>query len=79
VGSIATELPADRVRVAESGIRGPDDIESLLQAGYDGFLVGEHLVRAEDPEAAVRELVGLGHGDPASSEGFAGTGGDGHG
>ena len=79
VKSIATELPADRVRVAESGIRGPDDVESLLQAGYDGFLVGEHLVRAEDPEAAVRELVGLGHGDPASSEGFAGTGGDGHG
>jgi indole-3-glycerol phosphate synthase len=60
---MAAELPADRVRVAESGIHGPDDIRRLRAAGYDGFLVGEHLVRSEDPEAAVRELIGQGHGD----------------
>jgi indole-3-glycerol phosphate synthase len=78
VQAIAAELPADRIRVAESGVRGPRDLERLHAAGYDGFLVGEHLVRAEDPEQAVRELVGHGHGDPASQEGFAGTGGDGN-
>jgi indole-3-glycerol phosphate synthase len=58
VESIAAELPADKVRVAESGIRGPADLERLSGAGYDGFLVGEHLVRSEDPEEAVRELLG---------------------
>jgi indole-3-glycerol phosphate synthase len=58
VESMAAELPADRVRVAESGIHGPGDIERLRRAGYDGFLVGEHLVRSENPEAAVRNLLG---------------------
>ena len=57
VESIAAELPADRVRVAESGIHGAADLQWLRKAGYDGFLVGEHLVRAEDPEEAVRELL----------------------
>ena len=58
VESIVAELPTDRVRVAESGIRGPEDLERLRAAGYDGFLVGEHLVRAEDPEEEVRNLLG---------------------
>jgi indole-3-glycerol phosphate synthase len=58
VESIAAELPADRVRVAESGIRGPGDLDRLHAAGYDGFLVGEHLVRSDDPESAVRALLG---------------------
>jgi indole-3-glycerol phosphate synthase len=58
VESIASELPTDRVRVAESGINGPDDLDRLRGAGYDGFLVGEHLVRSEDPEQEVRNLLG---------------------
>ena len=58
VESIAAKLPADRVRVAESGIRGPGDLDRLRAAGYDGFLVGEHLVRSDDPESAVRTLLG---------------------
>ncbi len=63
VAEMADRLPADRVRVAESGIRGPDDLGRLHRAGYDAFLVGERLVRAEDPESAVRELLGHGYGD----------------
>ena len=58
VEAMASELPADRVRVAESGIHGAGDLQRLSGAGYDAFLVGEHLVRAEDPEAAVRALLG---------------------
>jgi indole-3-glycerol phosphate synthase len=57
VESMVSDLPADRVRVAESGIHGPEDLARLRNAGYDGFLVGEHLVRAADPEEAVRELL----------------------
>lgn len=63
VEEMAGQLPADRVRVAESGIHGPEDLGRLHRAGYDAFLVGEHLVRASDPEAAVRELIGHGRGD----------------
>jgi indole-3-glycerol phosphate synthase len=58
VESIATQLPTDRVRVAESGIHGQKDLERLRAAGYDGFLVGEHLVRSENPEQEVRNLLG---------------------
>lgn len=57
VEAMADELPADRVRVAESGIHGPGDLQRLHAAGYDAFLVGEHLVRAEDPTAAVSDLL----------------------
>jgi indole-3-glycerol phosphate synthase len=60
VEELAARLPANRVRVAESGITGPADIERLGAAGYDAFLIGEHLVRADDPECALRRLRGAG-------------------
>jgi indole-3-glycerol phosphate synthase len=56
VETMAAELPSDRVRVAESGIHDAADVARLHRAGYDAFLVGEHLVRAEDPGAALRGL-----------------------
>ena len=57
VESMAVELPPDRLRVAESGIHDAADIVRLHRAGYDAFLVGQHLVRAEDPAAALRGLL----------------------
>ena len=49
--------------LAESGIKGPGDIERLQNAGYDGFLIGEHLVRAQDPVGALRRLrIGVDEG-----------------
>ena len=54
---MVSDLPSNRVRVAESGIHGPRDLEMLANAGYDAFLIGEHLVRSDDPEAAVRGLL----------------------
>jgi indole-3-glycerol phosphate synthase len=50
-------IPADRLAVAESGIKKPDDIRRLQQAGYHAFLVGEALLRAPDPAAATRVLL----------------------
>ena len=58
VEELGSSLPEDRVRVAESGIKGPDDIRRLQSAGYDAFLIGEHLVRADDPERALSRLRG---------------------
>jgi indole-3-glycerol phosphate synthase len=58
VEALGAGLPADRVRVAESGITCHDDIARLTAAGYDAFLIGEHLVRAEDSERALRRLLG---------------------
>ncbi|MDP8976755.1 MAG: indole-3-glycerol phosphate synthase TrpC [Actinomycetota bacterium] len=53
---MAAVIPEDVVKVAESGIAGPDDAARLHDAGYDAILVGESLVTHHDPAAAVREL-----------------------
>ncbi|MBZ4659238.1 MAG: trpC [Desulfacinum sp.] len=52
------QLPDGMPMVAESGIGGRRDLETLLEAGIFNFLVGESLVRAPDPEAALRSLLG---------------------
>lgn len=53
---LAALVPEDVTKVAESAIRGPGDARRMAAAGFDAVLVGEHLVRAEDPQAAVHEL-----------------------
>lgn len=53
---MAGVIPDGVVRVAESGVRGPDDARALHDAGYDAVLVGETLVTAADPAAAIRGL-----------------------
>jgi indole-3-glycerol phosphate synthase len=53
---MARVIPDSAVKVAESGVRGPDDARSLRAAGYDAVLVGETLVTAADPTAALRAL-----------------------
>lgn len=53
---LAARLPEATVKVAESAIRGPADAARMAAAGFHAVLVGEHLVRAPDAEAAVAEL-----------------------
>jgi len=55
--NLAPRLPKEVVAVAESGIRTADDIRRLADAGYRGFLVGEQLLRAESPGAALKALL----------------------
>jgi indole-3-glycerol phosphate synthase len=50
-------VPADRVIVAESGIRDAADVARLRAAGIDAILVGEALMRAPDPAAGLRALL----------------------
>ncbi len=56
---LARRLPASVVAVAESGVGGPADAARLADAGYAAVLVGEHLVTAPDPSAAVAALSGF--------------------
>ncbi len=53
---MASLIPPTVVRVAESGVRNSNDARRLRDAGYDAVLVGESIVTASDPAAAVREL-----------------------
>jgi indole-3-glycerol phosphate synthase len=52
------QIPAGIVRVAESGIRHRRDVERPDALGFDALLVGEALMRAESPGAALRVLRG---------------------
>jgi indole-3-glycerol phosphate synthase len=53
---LAPEIPASVTAVAESGIRSRSDLDRLSAAGYHAFLVGERLITAPDPGAALQEL-----------------------
>ncbi|MFM7536718.1 MAG: indole-3-glycerol phosphate synthase TrpC [Acidimicrobiales bacterium] len=55
---MAGVIPDSVLKVAESGVRGPEDARSLWAAGYQAVLVGETLVTAPDPAAAIRSLRG---------------------
>ncbi|MDT7627175.1 MAG: indole-3-glycerol phosphate synthase, partial [Pseudonocardiales bacterium] len=59
-GRLAPGLPADVLRVAESGVRGPGDLLTYAGYGADAVLVGEGLVTSGDPRVAVTKLVAAG-------------------
>jgi len=61
-------VPDDRLVIAESGVRDPATVARWRALGFDAALVGEALVRAADPAAAVRSFVaaGLAPDDPAN-------------
>ena len=53
---LADKIPANVVRVSESGIHSHSDVARLADAGFHAFLVGEHLMKSADPAAALKEL-----------------------
>lgn len=55
--SLAAVAPPGAVLISESGLNNSTDLERLHNAGYRGFLIGESLMRSENPAAALRELV----------------------
>ena len=55
---LVQQIPEGSTVIAESGIQARDEIARLEQAGVDAVLVGETLMRASDPAAACRALIG---------------------
>ena len=53
-------LPENCVKIAESGIKTPDDIRRLRDVGYSGFLIGETFMRAQNIKATLKEFVNVG-------------------
>ena len=53
-------VPDECIAVSESGIRSPADLVRLRSAGFDAFLIGEHLMGSPDPAAALQHLLGTG-------------------
>ena len=61
---LAEAIPDECIAVSESGLRTYDDLARLRGAGFDAFLIGEHVMQSADPAAALRALLmpaGAGH------------------
>ena len=58
-GRLAPLVPDDRVKVAESGIFGPQDVKRFVSEGARAVLVGEALVKDGDPRGAVAAMTGV--------------------
>ena len=54
---LISHIPDDCIAVAESGLRSHDDLKNLHSAGFDAFLIGEHLMLAPDPGIALCVLL----------------------
>ena len=57
---LAPMAPKGSVLISESGIESADDISRLRSVGYRAFLIGESLMRADDPGEALRAFIGPG-------------------
>ena len=55
---LLADIPAGKTVVSESGFSRRSQLDDLERVGVDGVLVGESLMRAPDPEAALRALTG---------------------
>ena len=54
---IARNLPKEACKVSESGISTPDVVTSLKLAGYNGFLIGEAFMKAQEPGEELRKFI----------------------
>jgi indole-3-glycerol phosphate synthase len=64
---LIAEVPRDRILISESGLQSADSLLRLRKVGFRGFLVGEALMRAPDPEKSLRNLItAAGDREPAN-------------
>ncbi|MBR8536481.1 indole-3-glycerol phosphate synthase TrpC [Carboxylicivirga sediminis] len=49
---LANTLPADKLKISESGIHSPEDVFFLRENGFDGFLIGENFMKTSNPAEA---------------------------
>jgi indole-3-glycerol phosphate synthase len=54
---MAEKLPANKIKVAESGIDAIETIKRFREAGFQGFLIGEHFMKQEDPAYAFGQFA----------------------
>lgn len=55
--SLAEKIPNQYIKVAESGINNPNTVKQLREAGFQGFLIGEHFMKQDEPHRACKEFI----------------------
>ena len=56
--NLIDRLPKDKVHISESGISSAETIQLLKSIGYNGFLIGESLMKGSSPEKSLNKLIG---------------------
>lgn len=54
---LAGQLPEGSIKVSESGISHPETVRLLRQAGFRGFLIGEHFMKTAEPGQALKDFI----------------------
>jgi indole-3-glycerol phosphate synthase len=54
---LGEKIPANKIKIAESGISNIETINIFKEAGFKGFLTGEHFMKAENPGETFRQFV----------------------
>ena len=54
---LASLIPAGKICIAESGIHSVETVQHLSSSGFDGFLIGEHFMKQEDPGTAFKTFI----------------------
>ena len=62
---LIAEAPRDQIMISESGLKGADDLRHLQTLGFRGFLIGEALMRAPDPEADLGDFIAEAEDQPS--------------
>jgi len=60
--SLVDIMPADRIRVAGSGLAAPEDAAKVARLGYPMALIGSALMKSDDPGALLVKLIAAGRG-----------------
>lgn len=55
--SLVDQIPADFIKVSESGIADPRTIRDLKERGFHSFLIGENFMKTADPMQAIKDFV----------------------
>lgn len=55
--ALSKQIPAGKLKIAESGISDPMTIQVLKENGFSGFLIGEHFMKETDPGSAFKQFV----------------------
>lgn len=63
---LIAEASRDQIMISESGLQNPKSLWHLRALGFRGFLIGEALMRAPDPEAALRDFISATERDTVS-------------
>jgi indole-3-glycerol phosphate synthase len=56
--NLIKKIPSEYVKICESGIYSRSDIEEMEKIGFDGFLIGESLMKSDDLESSLRSMLG---------------------